>query len=333
MPRVEENKNEHRQNGPLEKVVILGVGTMAPGLAVDYLLAGNEVTLLGRKKEKITSAKEKTIQALSFLFSKGIIEEEKLKAAKILLKTAKLEEDFRKVPVLARATLVVESVSENVGIKQELLKKLEEVVAPSTLILSNTSGLSISEIGEALAFPGRFLGTHYWNPAYLMPLVEVTPGKETRPEFVTKVCNMLEKMGKTPVLVKKEKPGLIWNRLQLALLRECLHLLEEGIASVEDLDLVVEKGLARRWSFIGPFKTSDLGGQDVFLTIGSYLFPDLANNPEPPAFWQEMVDRGQTGLKAGKGFYNWSEEAGEELLKGRDEYLLKLLYPGIKPGP
>lgn len=324
-----------REKGQVEKpkeettagmnVVLVGVGTMSPGIAVDYLLAGHHVTLLGRDPGRVAAALERTRTALNFLKSQQVIDEAKHEAALQWLRGGIFEKTRSAVPVLEEAQVVVESVAEVLETKQNVFRQLEELVSPETLLLSNTSGLSVSEIAEGLNHPRRVIGTHYWNPAYLMPLVEVTAGQQTAPATVERVCTLLETMGKRPIRVKKERPGLVWNRLQFALLRECLHLLEEGVADVEELDLVVEQGLARRWSFIGPFKTSDLGGQDVFLTIAGYLFPALATNQEPPEFWQEMVERGETGLKQGQGFYKWNREEAADLVRRRDEYLLRLL--------
>jgi 3-hydroxybutyryl-CoA dehydrogenase len=329
-------QQENRLNGTNEpapaglRVVMVGVGTMSPGIAVDYLLAGHQVTLLGRDAARVAAALERTRTALNFLTTQQAIDQAKHELALQRLRGGVLEKTRSAVPTLEEAEIVVESVAEVLETKQNLFHQLETIVSPQTLLLTNTSGLSISEIAEPLKHPERVLGTHYWNPAYLMPLVEVTAGKQTAPEIVDRVCRLLTEMGKHPVRVKKERPGLIWNRLQFALLRECLHILQEGVAEVEELDLVVEQGLARRWSFIGPFKTSDLGGQDVFLTIARYLYPALATDQEPPAFWQEMVERGETGLKQGQGFYKWNKEDAADLLHRRDEYLLRLLLESKK---
>lgn len=322
-------------NHPGRRVLIIGVGTMGPGIVVDYLLAGHHVTMLGRDPVRLATALERTRSFLDFLLSQQAIDQTQHTNAEKWLHGGVVEENLEEsdssLPAIAQAEIVVESVSEKLEVKQQLFQQLEKIVEPDTFLLSNTSGLSITEIAEGLSHPERVLGTHYWNPAYLMPLVEVTPGQQTAPEMVEEVCKMLVEMGKRPVRVKKERPGLIWNRLQFALLRECLHLLEEEVAGVEDLDLIVEQGLARRWSFIGPFKTSDMGGQDVFLTIASYLFPALSNAAEPPAFWREMVARGETGLKQGQGFYKWNREDAVNLLRHRDEYLLRLLQQNPSP--
>lgn len=315
---------------PGRRVLIIGVGTMGPGIAVDYLLAGHHVTILGRDPVKLATALERTRAFLHFLLSQHVLDQTHHDNALQWLHGGVIEETLEEsdsaFAALSQAEIVVESISETLSAKQQLFRQLEKIVAPDTWLLTNTSGLSITQIAEGLEHPERLLGTHYWNPAYLMPLVEVTAGQQTSPQIVDEVCKLLVEMGKRPVRVRKERPGLIWNRLQFAMLRECLHLLEEGVASVEDLDLIVEQGLARRWSFIGPFKTGDLGGQDVFLTIARYLFPALSNAGEPPAYWQEMVEQGQTGLKQGQGFYKWNREEALTLLRHRDEYLLRLLH-------
>jgi 3-hydroxybutyryl-CoA dehydrogenase len=298
-------------------VVSVGLGTMGPGVAVDYLAKGHRVTLAGRDERKLVAARQRAEAALNFLAAENFLPAENHRVALENLATARMDQPG----LFEKAAIVVESIPENMALKQQFFKELEEVCPPETLFLSNTSSLVITEIFRGLRYPGRAMGTHYWNPPYLMPLVELTPGELADPERVEEVYQLLASLGKTPIRVGKELPGLIWNRLQFALFRECLHLLEQGVATVEELDQVIQKGLARRSSFMGLFKVADLGGGDVWHGIASYTFPELSNMTQPPAVWNEMIERGEFGLKTGQGFYKWDQATAQALLKARDHFL------------
>ena len=140
------------------------------------------------------------------------------------------------------------------------------------------------------------IGTHYWNPPHLLPLVEVIPGEQTAPETLESVLALLKRMGKEPVQVRREVPGFIWNRLQLGLLRECLWLVSNGVATPEDIDAIMERGLGRRWSLTGPFATVRLGGPHVFARIAEELFPEFAAEPEAPEGWREILTTSRTDI-------------------------------------
>jgi 3-hydroxybutyryl-CoA dehydrogenase len=303
------------------EVVCVGSGTMGPGVAVDYLAHGHRVTLAGRDPDRLATARQRVETALAFLAAEDFLSDEKYQAALANLATASLSEPG----LFQNAAVVVENIPENLSLKQQFFTELEAVCSPETLFLTNTSSLVITEIFRPLKNPGRAMGTHYWNPPYLMPLVELTPGELADPARVEEVYRLLLDMGKTPVRVRKEMPGIIWNRLQFALLRECLYLLDQGVATVEELDQVIQKGLARRSSFMGLFKVADLGGGEVWHGIAQYLFPALSNMAQPPALWDEMIERGEFGLKSGQGFYQWDKQAGPDLLKARDRFLLDKL--------
>ena len=309
-------------NHTSENVICIGLGTMGPGIAVDYLLAGHPVTLMGRDVTKLEAAYKRVEMALDFLTGEDFIKAEKRNESLKHLSTGLLDERSR----LDEATVIVESITEDLAIKQQFFAELEAVCRSDTLFLTNTSGLSVTEIFARLQHPERGMGTHYWNPPYLMPLVELTPGEKTGPALADKVQALLEEMGKKPVRVRRELPGLIWNRLQFALFRECLYLLEQGVATTEEIDRVVSMGLARRASFMGLFAISDLGGSDIWYTIASYLFGTLGNAKEPPELWREQIERGEFGLKSGQGFYKWDDpEQARKLVAARDRYLLAKL--------
>ncbi|MCA1723094.1 MAG: 3-hydroxyacyl-CoA dehydrogenase family protein, partial [Thermomicrobia bacterium] len=196
----------------------------------------------------------------------------------------------------AAAAVIVESIVEDLAAKQSLFALLGERTAPTTLLCSNTSSLPITDIAAGVRHPERVIGTHYWNPPHLLPLVEVIPGERTAPETVASVRALLARMGKEPVQVRREVPGFIWNRLQLGLLRECLWLVSNGVATPEDIDAILERGLGRRWSLTGPFTTVRLGGPHVFTRIAEELFPEFAAEPAFPDGWQEILTTSRTDI-------------------------------------
>ena len=215
-------------------------------------------------------------------------------------------------------------------IKKRFLAELSELAGEETVLTTNTSGLSISELGKAVRVPRRFAGTHWINPPHLVPLVEVIAGDETAPETLNVVSRLLEKIGKKPVLVKKDVPGFLLNRLQFALLREALHIVESGIADPKDIDDTMRYGLGLRYAVVGPFETADLGGLDAFRNVGSYLFADLCDSGDLPEPLSRLCREGAYGVKAGRGFYDYSGGKAEEAIRRRDEVFLKLLnclYP------
>lgn len=315
------------ETGDIQEVAVVGAGLMGGGIALDYALGGLAVSIVGRGPESGERALSTIGSRLHFLVEQGLIsEEQRQRAASRLRAASSLEQ------AVCRADLVVESVPEDMALKREVFSRLESLCKRDAILATNTSGISITRIGLSLRTAHRLVGTHYWNPPYLMPLVEVTAGEKTSPRTVAAVKALLERAGKIPIIVKKDIPGFIWNRLQFALLRECLHLVEQGAASVEDIDLVVRKGLGRRLSLIGPFETADLGGLDVYFSICEYLFPELGCDAVVPGFFADKVRQGELGVKSGKGFYEWSRDKARQTVELRDRRLGNLLREDRQEG-
>lgn len=190
---------------------------------------------------------------------------------------------------------------------------------------TNTSGLSPTALQSVLQHPERFVVAHFWNPAQLMPLVEVVPGKKTTQETVDITVKLMNKVGKHAVPLKKEALGFVGNRIQLAVLREAFHIIDKGIASPEAVDDIVKYSLGRRWNLVGPVASADLGGLDVFKNISSYLYADLANETGTDPALAKKVSQNELGLKTGKGFFDWQGDAGKKIVKQRDQALLDQL--------
>jgi 3-hydroxybutyryl-CoA dehydrogenase len=270
--------------------VMIGTGAMTPGIAAEYARLG-PTQVAGRDAAKIAAALDTAHRALTTLASERLLAPAEAEAAHAHLSGTTIDTaDY------ARATVVVESIVEDLTAKQALFAMLGERTAPTALLCSNTSSLPITRIAADVRHPERVIGTHYWNPPHLLPLVEVIPGERTAPETVAAVRALLGRMGKEPVQVRREVPGFIWNRLQLCLLRECLWLVSNGVATPEDIDAILERGLGRRWSLSGPFTTVRLGGPHVFTRVAAELFPEFAAEPVFPEGWEEILTTSRTDI-------------------------------------
>ncbi len=237
--------------------------------------------------------------------------------------------NIRLCPQLDRAChgvhLVIEAAPENLGLKRKLFAEVEGYVTPETILSSNTSAISITKISESLENKSRMLGTHFWNPPHIVPCVEVIRSEFTDPQVYETVFALMEKLGKEPVRVLKDVPGFLGNRMQHALWREAVALVERGIASAEDVDRVVKYSFGLRLPFIGPLETADLAGLDLTLDVHKDLFPHLENSTEPSPLLIQKVDHKELGVKTGEGFHAWTAEKAAEAVCRRDRFLLKLI--------
>ena len=213
------------------------------------------------------------------------------------------------------ADLVVEAVPERLELKQQIFAELDRLTPGHTILASNTSSFMPSQLASSTSRPDRVLVTHYFNPPHLVPLVEVVKGPETSDATADTVRALYDQIGKIPVVVQKERLGFIGNRLQNALFREALALIDDGVCSIEDLDTVMHTSIGRRWSVAGIFEVFDLAGLDTVFAVSEQLFPDLSNATAPPAAWLERVASGDHGIKSGSGFYEWTPERGEAARK------------------
>ncbi len=260
----------------MERVAVIGAGLMGAQIGAEYALGGHAVTLWNRTRDSARDALRRARDALRTLKECGLCTSEAAAAAMGRLSASTNLKDAAR-----DATLLIESVPEDMALKTAVLREAAQA-APGAIIASNTSSLSIGSLGCALEAEERTLGTHYWNPPTLMPLVEVVPGPRTSPEVTDRVVENLTALGKEPVVVR-DIPGFIWNRLQLALLREAVALVQQGAAPPQTVDLILRRGLGRRWSLVGPFEAMALGGPATFATVAGLLWPKLAREVDPNA--------------------------------------------------
>jgi 3-hydroxybutyryl-CoA dehydrogenase len=246
------------------RIVIAGAGLMGCQIACELALGGHAVELVSRDPD---AAGRRVRDALTDATATGMFTPAQAADAAIAVAPA----------ATPGFELALESVTEDFDLKVDVLGRLA-AKAPDAILASNTSSLRITDLGTAVGAATRIVGMHYWNPPMLMPLVEVVPGAETDPAVVTTVSDLLTSIGKQPVVVPRDVPGFIWNRLQFALLREAAWLVDNGVATAETVDLVVREGLARRWRHVGPFEAIALGGEDTWSRVGANLLPELSTS-------------------------------------------------------
>ncbi len=304
----------------INKAVVAGSGQMGPGIAYTLTRVGCASKIFARTAESVERGMAAFNGLLDQLESENLIDRAQVKGAQELVSgTTELES------AVADAELVIESIPEDLQLKQDFFGGIEKHCPAQTLLASNTSGLPVTELAAHLEHPERFAVTHFWNPPHLMPLVEVVKGEKSSMTTVETLVELFRRAGKKPVLVLKDTPGQLGNRLFQALLREAIHIVEEGIASVEDVDSAVKNGLGRRFPVYGPLEHNDVVGLDTLFAIQSYICASLCSDTEPATLLKERFDAGDLGVKSGKGFYDWRKRSGQELVDERDRFLLQLM--------
>jgi 3-hydroxybutyryl-CoA dehydrogenase len=250
------------------EVAVIGAGTMGAGIARIFADAGARVRLMARRLESLETAGER--------LGDSTVET-----------TTALDE------ALEGVHLVVETIVEEAEPKRAVLTRAEELAAPDALLTTNTSSLPLAALEGPLQRPRRFAGLHFLNPPELVEVVEVVGGEHTAPETLATLADWMRELGKAPIVVRRDTPGFVVNRLQYALLREAYALVDSGIASSEDVDRAVTHGLGARWAAIGPFETMDLAGLDVHAAVAANLWPELSNTTEPSPTIASAVERGE----------------------------------------
>jgi 3-hydroxybutyryl-CoA dehydrogenase len=306
----------------LERIAVIGAGLMGTSIGLDWARAGHRVAIYDADPERARSVPERAREVGAMLVGGGVLDASALEAAVLRLTPTPDLAD-----TVGSANYVAEAIVEHLPTKQALFGELDALCGPDTVLASNTSSLMPSALAAPAQHRERVLVVHYFNPAHLIPVVEVVRGPETSDATVEMATRLLRQAGKTPAVLRKEVPGFIANRLQSALLREALALVEDGVASMEDLDAVVSQGFGRRLAAFGPFAIADMAGLDVWQAITSYLFPLLSDADTPPPLLADRAEAGELGLKTGRGFYSWSQEDARAALARRDAELLRHLAP------
>jgi len=303
----------------IKKIGIAGAGTMGSGMAQIFARKGYKVVVTDLKEEFLDNSRRLVSIFNSSLVEEGLMTESE---AENTVKNIEYSIDNK---VFSDCDVIIEAIIEKMDIKQDFWKEIEEIAKPDAIFATNTSGLSITGIAKKLKDKGRFAGMHFWNPPHIIPLVELIKGDETKDETIDILFELAKKIDKEPVVVKKDAPGFIGNRIQFAVFREALNIVEEGIADIEDVDRAMKYGPGFRYPIIGPLQTADLGGLDTFYFISSYLFNELSAVKEPQDILKKLIDKKELGTKTKKGFYDYSIGKDEETIKYRDKMFFKML--------
>ncbi len=282
------------------RIAVIGAGLMGHGIAQVFALAGHEVSIHDSIAANLAGAKARILTNLRDLG-------DDVSAVDRVRLTGDLAAAVRGVDY------VVEAVLEDLPLKQKLFVEIERNVGPHTILASNTSVIPITKIMEGLGDRSRALGTHWWNPPYLVPLVEVIGTQWTSPQAIDWTIDLHKAAGKMPVHVKKDVPGFVGNRLQHALWREAIALVERGICDAETVDTVIKASFGRRLAVLGPLENADLVGNDLTLAIHKTVLPDIDSRPHPSPYLEALVENGKLGFKSGEGFRAWSAEARAHL--------------------
>ncbi|MGD9038494.1 MAG: 3-hydroxyacyl-CoA dehydrogenase NAD-binding domain-containing protein [Desulfobacteraceae bacterium] len=303
----------------IENIAVIGAGLMGHGLAQIFALNGYPVRLMDTEQERLDKAMENIRSNLTLMAEKGICQSEEIEPAIARVKTMT---DLKETATGAH--FVVEAVLENLELKQDIFKDLDQICPGETILATNTSVISITEIAQKAKDRGRILGTHFWNPPYLIPLVEVIRGEDTSEDAMDVTYALMKRVGKHPVRVNKDVPGFVGNRLQHALWREAISIVERGIADPATVDECIKYGFGLRLPVLGPLETADMVGTDLTLAIHNYILKYIESSPEPSPLLKKKVEEGDLGFKSGRGFQEWSPEEAQESRKRLQEYLLKV---------
>ena len=304
----------------IKNIAVIGAGLMGHGIAQEFACAGYRVYLHDITEEQLNNARVQIGKNLMLLAENAVIEEISISATLQRIHTT------TDLTVAAKtADFVVEAVSENLPLKQHIFEELDSLCQPHTILASNTTALMPSQIGVNTKRTDKILNTHYFNPPYLIPLVELIRSPNTSDETVSVTFDLLTAIGKTPAIIDKEALGFVGPRLQAALIREAFAIVEQGIASAETVDLVVRNSFGRRLSVAGPFEVFELAGWDLVLAAFEELYKDLNSSPDINPLLREMVESGKLGVKSGEGFYQWTDERQQALRNRMSQALIRAI--------
>lgn len=302
------------------RVLVIGSGGMGNGIAQVFALAGHQVFLNDINMRILESASLNIKAQLTLMCQTGLITESDIETT---LKNIHLSDKLN--DCAPESDLVIEAIPEKLELKESLFKRLDSLCPEHAIFATNTSGISINTLADSVRRKDKFIGTHFFMPAHLVPLVEVVCGQQTSDETVETVMKVLSEADKKPVRVAHDLPGFIANRLQHALAREAMSLVQKGIASPEGIDEVVKSSLAIRMLFTGPLEQRDFNGLDTHLSIASYLYSDLEDSHTPLKILADKVSAGKLGVKTGEGFYDWSAKDKEQVIRDKNSELIDVL--------
>ena len=292
----------------VKTIAVIGAGLIGHSVAQEFALAGYDVNLNSRSDESLQRGLARIQDTLSGLTAIGVVTQDKAESVPSRIHTSV---DLRKT--VEAADVVIENVYEDLELKRRIFKEIDNWSPPRAILVSGTSTLSLTELASATRRPDRVVLANYANPPHLVPSVEVMRNQATSDETVATICELLTAVGKRPVVIQQEVPGFVANRLQMALTREALSLVQSGVVSPQDVDTIIKNGIGRRWAVAGVFEVWELAGWDLISEMASWLYPDLDASEDAPEILRDRIESGDLGVKSGKGFYDWTPESAEAL--------------------
>jgi 5-formyl-3-hydroxy-2-methylpyridine 4-carboxylate dehydrogenase len=297
----------------MKNIAVIGMGTMGPGMAATLARGGLNVRATDTNAEALANAGGLIAGAFGVLDALDM--PAKGDASAITLHET-LEE------TVAGADLVIETVPENLELKLDLLAKLDKLVAPECMLASDTSGIPITKLQAGNSHPGRVVGMHWSNPPHIIPIIEVVAGAETAPETVERMSALIRAINLIPILIKKDVPGFVENRVLYAIMRECVDLVEDGVIEAEALDQCVSWGIGYKLGVVGPMALLDMAGLDIYQAVGSYLNKELSTRSDVSPLITEKTAEGRLGIKSGGGIFDYTPERIAELRRARAQKLV-----------
>jgi 3-hydroxybutyryl-CoA dehydrogenase len=306
----------------MKTIAVIGAGMMGPGIAQVFATHGHPVQVQGRTAAKLSTVKDRIRTNLTRMADYGLVE------------SSEIHNILDRIGVtgelglaLRNADVVIEAITEDLGMKQELFAELDRLCSANTILCSNTSVMSITQIGERAIHRDRIVGTHFYQPPFLVPLVEVVRTEFTAPAHMDTVFELMQSAGKVPVRVQKDVPGFIANRMQHALWREAFALIDEGICDAATVDTAISNSFGLRLPVLGPVANADLVGLDLTIAIHNYVLPHLNVSTVPCDTLRARVKEGKLGFKTGSGFLDWTDES---MVATREKLMTYLLEVAAK---
>lgn len=298
-------------------VAVVGAGTMGPGIAATIASHGFNVRLYDIQPESLERSRNTVDTVYETLLASGFLTQDQVAQGNEGLEfTLDLKE------ALEGVDFVIETIPEDMDVKQSFFRQAEQMVPEKTILASNTSGIPITKLAEACRHPGRVIGMHWSNPPHIIPVIEVIRGAKTEDATVAAIRELTERVQMIPVDVLRDVPGFVENRILYAIMREALHLLDQEVASAEDIDAIVKWGIGYKLSVIGPLELLDMAGLDIYHSVASYLNADLNASSEVSAIVRDKVAKGELGIKTGKGLFEYRSDEIPALMQRRMRLLL-----------